>query len=128
MRLTIKLMIHSFKRESDWPLAFQEYTKVTQTAVLTPGQPLIQKLSQILLINLSELLDIMVPKGLTSGDEPVLAILRQTFNQSNNRHFLNFNQAFLGALIDYFCTTAKNKPQVSLAPNFIKEVIKLTKI
>jgi len=80
MRLTIKLMIHSFKREADWPLAFQEYTKVVQAALLTPGQGMIRQLSQILLTNLRELLDIMVPDGLKSGDEPILAILRYSLN------------------------------------------------
>eukprot|EP00353_Schmidingerella_taraikaensis_P001928 CAMPEP_0185597406 /NCGR_PEP_ID=MMETSP0434-20130131/81348_1 /TAXON_ID=626734 ORGANISM="Favella taraikaensis, Strain Fe Narragansett Bay" /NCGR_SAMPLE_ID=MMETSP0434 /ASSEMBLY_ACC=CAM_ASM_000379 /LENGTH=87 /DNA_ID=CAMNT_0028226127 /DNA_START=1717 /DNA_END=1980 /DNA_ORIENTATION=- len=75
VRLTIKLMIYAFKQEKDWTLAFQEYTKVTQAAAMTPGTGKIHHLSYMLLQDLKELLDMMAV-SLKSGDEPVLAILR----------------------------------------------------
>ena len=76
MRLTIKLMIHSFKSKKDWPKAFAEYTKVTQDVLFSPHQGQTRQLGLVLLSSLRELLDIMVPEGLSSGDEPVLSILR----------------------------------------------------
>lgn len=58
MRLTIKLMIHSFKREGDSSSTFLNYTKVTQAALLMTGiSPNNKALSSYLLKDLNELLD-----------------------------------------------------------------------
>ena len=94
MRLTIKLMIHSHKRKADWPQAFAEYTKVTQNSIQlqqSSNLNLSRSFSSLLLHNLRDLLDIMVPDGLSSGDESVLGLLRQTLSSSNNRQFLCLN-------------------------------------
>ena len=85
MRLTIKLMIHSFRREGN---AFHEYTKLCQLcAVGMQTNSQLRVLHTLLLQDLKELLDMLEPR-LRSEDEPVLGILRQAHNQSNSRQFL----------------------------------------
>ena len=122
IRLAIKLMIHSFKREGDSTFAFQEYTKVCQASA-----PM-GLLKSLLLQDLKELLDTLEP-AVKSGDEPVLGILRQALSAiASNRYASSIYQAFLGSLINYFCQSAQKRPSQPLAQQFINLVIRLTKL
>ena len=87
----------------------------------------IMSLSSFLLVDLKELLDTMAT-SLKSGDRRVLAELRQA-TQGHNTQYISVYNAYLGAIIDYFCQAAKNKPLTcSLAPGFVAAVIELTKL
>ena len=79
MRLTIKLFIYSFRRETN---AFKEYTNLCQSCCMQQSvNPQLRVLHSLLLQDLKVLLGILEPK-LSSEDDSVVTILRQAAAQN----------------------------------------------